>query len=255
MTKRWPELEKVWDEEYALKFWKAGHSYHHSTENGGQIGALQQLIFNRDPNQHTHTNFLANGLPLEVLKELGKDLFGTADAVESFGDYKPMNKGKAVFAALALKTLEMHNSLTLCNWTMPLWASPHADRKYAGDADMEAKVYSAVTGDEMTTEDLRKIGHRCLTLFRALNTRAMGEIDQRNEHDTIPTWAFEHGEEEPFTKGSNKMDREDMELAKDLFYEELGWDVKTGVPTRETLEELGLKDVADELEEAKLLPA
>ena len=39
------------------------------------------------------------------------------------------------------------------------------------------------------------------------------------------------------------------------FYEKLGWDRKTGIPTRATLEALGLKDVADDLQAAGKLPA
>jgi aldehyde:ferredoxin oxidoreductase len=51
------------------------------------------------------------------------------------------------------------------------------------------------------------------------------------------------------------MDREDMEKAKDSFFEQLGWDKKTGAPTRATLERLGLGDVAAELGKKGLLPA
>ncbi|NLM05073.1 MAG: hypothetical protein GX214_08645, partial [Clostridiales bacterium] len=38
------------------------------------------------------------------------------------------------------------------------------------------------------------------------------------------------------------------------FYEEMGWDVETGIPTRATLERLGLGYMADDLEERGLLP-
>jgi aldehyde:ferredoxin oxidoreductase len=51
------------------------------------------------------------------------------------------------------------------------------------------------------------------------------------------------------------MDRADMEVAKDLFYEQLGWDKKTGAPTRETYVKTGLTDVADGLAKMSLLPA
>jgi aldehyde:ferredoxin oxidoreductase len=33
----------------------------------------------------------------------------------------------------------------------------------------------------------------------------------------------------------------------DEYYEERGWDIKTGIPTREKLEELDLGDVAEDL--------
>ncbi|UCE97814.1 MAG: hypothetical protein JSV74_00305, partial [Dehalococcoidia bacterium] len=59
---------------------------------------------------------------------------------------------------------------------------------------------------------------------------------------------------EPFTPGRDKMDRADMELAKDMFYEQLGWDKVTGMPKRETLQDLGLGYVADELDNMGLLP-
>ncbi len=39
-----------------------------------------------------------------------------------------------------------------------------------------------------------------------------------------------------------------MEKAKDLFYNIFGWDLTTGVPTRETLEKFDLADMADDLE-------
>jgi aldehyde:ferredoxin oxidoreductase len=37
------------------------------------------------------------------------------------------------------------------------------------------------------------------------------------------------------------------EKVKDEYYQFMGWDPKTGIPTRERLEELDLRDVANEL--------
>jgi aldehyde:ferredoxin oxidoreductase len=254
MAQRWPEMAEAHQKEHAIVQWKMGHIKHHSTENGGQVGALINLIYNRDPMCHTHTNFLGSGLPLELQKEIGAELFGSGDAVEKYHDYKPMNPAKARFAVLSLIYLELHNSMTACNYTLPTWASPRKDRNYRGDIGMEAKVYSAVTGDSVSQEELEETGLRILSLFRALTARQMSEKDQRNKHDTIPDWVFEYPEDqEPFTPGHDKMDRDDMELAKDLFYEELGWDQATGLPTRETLVDLGLDYVADELVERELL--
>jgi aldehyde:ferredoxin oxidoreductase len=45
-----------------------------------------------------------------------------------------------------------------------------------------------------------------------------------------------------------------MKLAMTMFYKEMGWDEKLGSPTRVTLERLGMKDVADDLEKLNLLP-
>ena len=40
---------------------------------------------------------------------------------------------------------------------------------------------------------------------------------------------------------------ENMDKLLDEYYEIRGWDLKTGIPTREKLLELGLGDVADEI--------
>jgi aldehyde:ferredoxin oxidoreductase len=134
--------------------------------------------------------------------------------------------------------------------------SPLKSRNYEGDPTIEAQMYSAVTGDKKTAEDLDLVCERMLSLHRALTMRDMNSMDMRNQHDIIPPWAFdEPGGTTAFTPGSRKMDRADAEVAKDMLYEQLGWDRTSGAPTRPTLQRLGLKDVADTLAKAKLLPS
>lgn len=61
----------------------------------------------------------------------------------------------------------------------------------------------------------------------------------------------------PYFKQPDKngvaLDEERFSKLMDEYYMLRGWDPKTGWPTREKLEELSLKDVADELEESGLL--
>ena len=254
LEKRWPEMAEAHNKEHGLGCWKWGHKYHHSTENAGQVGALLNYIYNRDPMCHTHSNFLGSGLPIELIKEIGSELFGTADAVDKRHNYTPMNQGKAVFAKLSLIYMELHNSLTLCNYTLPVWCSPLKSRNYRGDVEMEAKIYSAVTGDKVSRAEMEDTGLRILTMFRALTARYMNEKDQRNEHDLANDWVFDYPhDKQPFTPGHDRMERKDMELAKDMLYKELGWDKATGMPTRATLERLGLGYVADDLARRGLL--
>ena len=42
---------------------------------------------------------------------------------------------------------------------------------------------------------------------------------------------------------------------KDEYYSIRGWDVKTGIPTEETLKKFDLEDVAKDLKKRKILPA
>jgi len=44
-----------------------------------------------------------------------------------------------------------------------------------------------------------------------------------------------------------------MEKGLDMMYTMMGWDVETGIPTRETLEKFDLKDCADKLAELGLI--
>jgi len=77
----------------------------------------------------------------------------------------------------------------------------------------------------------------------------------RTEHDRVPRWVYEDpGGAQPFTPGSVRMDRDDMALAMNMFYEAVGWDKATGAPTAETYARLGLADVGRVLKARKLLP-
>jgi aldehyde:ferredoxin oxidoreductase len=56
---------------------------------------------------------------------------------------------------------------------------------------------------------------------------------------------------EPIPSGSKKgwkLDREKWDALLDEYYEIHGWDKKTSYPTRRSLEELDLKEIADDLE-------
>lgn len=255
MEKRYPEMKDAHKKEYELQSWKFGHAKHHSTENGGQVGGLANLMRNAHAQNHTHSNFISCGLPLSLRKDIAAELFGSRDATDEANNYTPMNPSKAKFAYMAMIYQELHDSLTMCNWTQPIWVSPVKERNYRGDVDAEAKFFSAVTGIQKTRSELEQDGLRALTLFRALTMRNMNEKDMRTKHDLMPDWAFTYpADKKPFTPGHTKMDRDDMELAKDLFYEQLGYDKKTGAPTRATLEKLGLKFAADDLASRGLLP-
>ena len=49
--------------------------------------------------------------------------------------------------------------------------------------------------------------------------------------------------------GGRRYGREDLERAKSDYYRLMGWDIKNGTPTAANLEKMGLKEVAEELQE------
>jgi aldehyde:ferredoxin oxidoreductase len=238
----------------AQAWWKMGHPRHHAAEEGGQVGVLINLMYNRDAQCHSHSNFLGCGLPTRLLQGIAAKAWGEG-AVDEPDDCRPMTPAKARFALWAVARKELHDSLTLCNWVWPLAASPIKARGYEGDLSLEAQFYSAVTGDVKDAAELDRVAERIFVLHRALTVRDMKTADMRRAHDTAPSWLFDlPADKAPFTPGHSRMDRADIEKAKDLFYELLGWDRATGAPTRASLERLGLKDVADKLAALDLLP-
>ncbi|MGE5509578.1 MAG: aldehyde ferredoxin oxidoreductase [Chitinophagales bacterium] len=246
---------KEYFEDHDVLYWGKGTTKHHSSEDAYQVGVLTNLIYNRDAQIHSISNFTRNGLPLKVQKAVAAKFWG-AEAVESNTDCKPFKPAMAAFAKFGLLRKELHDSLTLCNWMWPFIASPLKSRGYVGDITLEAQLYSMVTGDQKTMEELDLVAERIFNLHRALTIRDWNTVEMREQHDVIPPWIFDYPEDKPaFTPGHSRMDRADMEIAKDSFYEQLGWDKKTGAPTRATLERLGLKAVADELAKKGLLPA
>ena len=55
---------------------------------------------------------------------------------------------------------ELHNMLGLCSWMAPWEYCPDEKNQYVGDPNMEAKIFSAVTGVNKTGDDLDKDGIR-----------------------------------------------------------------------------------------------
>ena len=232
-----------------------GHPKHHANEDDGQCGVIINTQYNRDAQCHSHTNFVRNGLPLEVQKKLAAAIWGSPDALDAPGDYTPANVHKARRAKWSLVRKELHDALGVCNWMGPWAASPLQERGYAGDDSLESKFVSLATGQAMDREGLDRAGERIFTLHRALTIRDMGHVDMRAGHDLVPPWVFkDQNGAAPFTKGSIRLDPDDIGRAMEYFYEVMGWDKKTGAPGKARYAELGLADVGEALDAAGLTP-
>lgn len=256
LLERWNLSEATWRKDKKLGYWKLGHPKHHASDEVGQCGLLVNLIYNRDAVCHSHSNFTRNGLPLPIQKRLAAEIWGAPEAVDGIGDFKPMHRSKALMAKWSLLRKELHDSLSLCNWMGPWAASPLRERGYSGDDSMESMLYSLATGGRKNREELDAVAERIFLLHRALTIRGMGTKEMRTRHDTIPEWVYtDKSGKAPFTKGAVHMDRKDVQVALDMFYDELGLDRATGAPTRATYRKFGLNDVADELAKTKLVPA
>lgn len=106
-----------------------------------------------------------------------------------------------------------------------------------------AKLASLVTGLNISAVKLKEICDRGWMVERAFSIRE----GITSAHDIPSARFFEPVPSGPL-RGSKLDEKQFKELLK-AYYEKKGFDVNTGIPTRETLERLGLKKVADELEQ------
>ena len=103
------------------------------------------------------------------------------------------------------------------------------------DVDQTVDILAAVTGWKTSTTEVIRIAERTLTIARLFNLReGLSAAD-----DKLPNRFFQ-----PKRDGvlSTKFyDPEQLEKAKSYYYTLMGWDAKTGIPTPEKLQELGIE--------------
>lgn len=117
------------------------------------------------------------------------------------------------------------------------------DMAVAGIATQNtADLLEAVTGLVYTPDDIMQAGERINNLARAFNVR---EGFTRAD-DTLPERLLT----EPLPGGASKghfISKDELNQMLDEYYTERGWNIETGAPTSEKLEELGLGYVVDQL--------
>jgi len=114
-----------------------------------------------------------------------------------------------------------------------------------------AAALTAGLGREVTAEELRAVSLRMRSVERAYECR----LGRRRENDTIPRKEFGKPISRGTAKGKYGVTEAQLEQLKDEYYALRGWDLATGVPTRATLLEQGLDDIARDLAAAGILPA
>jgi aldehyde:ferredoxin oxidoreductase len=135
--------------------------------------------------------------------------------------------GKPEFAVKSQHFTAVDDSLVLCRFTSERGFGLYVDEPYA-------RMVRAVTGWDVTTEELERVGERVVNLERLFNVRE----GTRREDDTLP-WRVLH---EPIPDGPSAgmhCPPEELGAMLDRYYAIRGWD-EDGVPTRERLTALAL---------------
>lgn len=245
---------KTWSDDHRTLYWSNGHPKHHTNEDDGQLGCVLNCMWNRDPMAHAHVNFTRSGLPIKEMKHIAKVTWGDESAVDQIGDYTPTNTYKMKRLQWVIARTELHNMLGLCSWMAPWEYCPDEKNQYVGDPNMEAKIFSAVTGVNKTGDDLDKDGIRAWMLQRVYTMRQLGSSNMRKDHDLVPGWIYtDPKDKKPFTTGTVRMDPDDINKSFDIFFEQVGCDKETGVPTTDTLKAYRLDFVIPVLQKEGLI--
>jgi aldehyde:ferredoxin oxidoreductase len=165
--------------------------------------------------------------------EKAKSIYGV-DNPDKVLEYE----GKAKMTAYMEALHRVNNCLGICHFNT-IWGNldlidfPHL-----------AEMYSAATGWETSVEDLKRMGEMQLNLEKAFNLR----FTMFDRKDDMPP---PRDLSEPIPTGPLagwKMDEDKYNKMLDDYYDLHGWDRKTSFPKRETLVNLGLGYVADDLD-------
>jgi aldehyde:ferredoxin oxidoreductase len=146
-------------------------------------------------------------------------------AVEEIGVPVPPDRfaegGKAQFVARHQHWRTVCNSLVICYFAVVPPSSI-------------AELYSAYIGRTVSLDEMMRAGERAWNLKRLYNLR----LGLTPESEKLPKLLLQ-----PLPDGGQEGHVPDMELLLDEYYVASGWDRTTGWPTRQKLEELGLKDL------------
>jgi aldehyde:ferredoxin oxidoreductase len=142
---------------------------------------------------------------------------------------------KVRFARETQYFYSLMDSVNVCQFVYgPAW-------QLYGPEDL-LQMIQAVTGWDVTMEELQQVGERRLNMLRAFNARE--GVDR--EHDKLAEKMFKKALKGGPSDGI-AVDKAQFEAALDEYYRQNEWDVETGAPSRSKLEALELGWVADQL--------
>ena len=195
----------------------------------------------------------------DVARRIAQRFWGS----EAAADFST-SEGKALAAKMIQDREYAKDCLILCSFIWPIMDSEFT-QDYVGDPTLESQLLSAVTGRRLDEQDLNRIGERVFNLNRAILIR---EGHRGREDDILPDSRYQiplkadianpellvpgKGGQPLLRKGA-MVDREGFEKTRDEYYQLRQWDAATGLQTRAKLEELGLEDIAPDLERRGLL--
>jgi aldehyde:ferredoxin oxidoreductase len=179
---------------------------------------------------------------IDMPSEISRKYYGT-EKMTAPNDYK----GKVEVVSFLEKLEALADSLGLCAFLTTIWApAPNA----IDQTDM-ANLLSSVTGTHIHENELLEVGSRIHNVEKAFNVL---HTNWTREQDYPPKRFVNEPVQMSGELKGERLDLEKWDNMLDDYYDKHGWDRITSWPTRVTLENLGLKDIADVLKDASKLP-
>ena len=200
----------------------------------------------------------------EVMQNIARRFWKSEKAVD-FSTYE----GKAEVAYIIQNRQYAKENLVVCDFMYPITTAEGAE-DHVGDPTIESRLLSAVTGSDFSEASYYQTGERVFNLQRAIQGRE-GRVGRKddclNEFNFTQTFEEEPGFFAVFnpeymlpgpggelrTRKGKVVEREQFEKMLDDYYTLRGWDVRSGLQTRKTLERLSLSDILPEMETRGLL--
>jgi len=174
---------------------------------------------------------------IESVRQKVKTITGTEKAF-----LHEQYEGKPKLVAYGEDVITINDCLSVCKYCSPFLNYPLTE-------NYQANLFSAGSGIETSVDKLFEYARRVRNLERAFCVRE----GMTRETDVLPKRFMDSPLKNGLSKGA-VLESKKFERMKDEYYTLRGWDVATGIPTWEILEQLGLKDVAQDLEKRGKLP-
>ncbi len=201
-----------------------------------------QLTYPRGPNAESGGSGLyALNQPIETVRRHAQRMGMSKEAIDrSFDSPLKINIGR--FVTSSEHWLALFNSLGICN--------RHVNNRFY-HIDIISELYSAATGIDLSPQELIKYSERVWNLFKMINVR---EGFSKKDDEPPEVWfqpMVTHEGKELYMMDyykTRRLTREDVEQWLRDYYDERGWNIETGIPTREKLVELGLEEMVPSLQ-------
>ena len=205
------------------------------------------------------TDGMMGFLDTDKLRTLARTYWGSEEALACD---TPDKKSEA--AILNQNRCYAMENMVFCDWFWPIEYSANSPTG-VGDPTLEARLFSALTGMDMDLQGYLRTGERCVNLCRAIYLREgrkgrAGDVLEPFNH-TVPLGGqdppiglfnpellFPMSDGEIRSRLGAIVEPEIFTRIMDDYYRGRGWDLQTGLFTRECLDSLDLSDMVPELE-------